>query len=61
MIDLGTSLVVQWLRLCAPNAGGPGSIPSQETRSHVLQVRVCMPQLQIPHAAMKSDDPECQS
>ena len=24
---LGTSLVVQWVRLCAPNAGGPGSIP----------------------------------
>jgi len=23
----GTSLVVQWLRLCAPNAGGTGSIP----------------------------------
>ena len=22
----GTSLVVQWLRLCTPNAGGPGSI-----------------------------------
>ena len=21
-----TSLVVQWLRLCAPNAGSPGSI-----------------------------------
>ena len=27
----GTSLVVQWLRLCAPNAG---SIPGQGTRSH---------------------------
>ena len=26
---LGSSLVVQWLRLHAPNAGGPGSIPSQ--------------------------------
>ena len=31
---LGTSLVVQWLRLCAPNVGGPGSIPGQGTRSH---------------------------
>ena len=31
----GTSLVAQWLRLCAPNAGGPGSIPGQGTRSHV--------------------------
>ena len=25
-----TSLVVQWLRLHAPNTGGLGSIPSQE-------------------------------
>ncbi|TEA30634.1 hypothetical protein DBR06_SOUSAS4110079, partial [Sousa chinensis] len=40
------SLVVQWLRLCSPNAGGPGSIPGQGTRSH-------MPQLKIPHAVMK--------
>ncbi|TEA31764.1 hypothetical protein DBR06_SOUSAS14110001, partial [Sousa chinensis] len=27
------SLVVQRLRLHAPNAGGPGSIPGQGTRS----------------------------
>ena len=26
---IGTCLVVQWLRLCAPNAGGLGSIPGQ--------------------------------
>ena len=25
----GISLVVQWLRLCLPNAGGVGSIPGQ--------------------------------
>ena len=31
----GTSLVAQWIRLCAPNAGGPGSIPGQGTRSHM--------------------------
>ena len=37
----GTSLVVQWLRLCTPNAGGPGSIPGQGSRSPM-------------HAAMKS-------
>ncbi|TEA38087.1 hypothetical protein DBR06_SOUSAS5810019, partial [Sousa chinensis] len=30
----GTSLVIQWVRLCIPCAGGPGSIPGQETRSH---------------------------
>ena len=29
----GTSLVVQWLRLHAPNAGGLGLIPGQVTRS----------------------------
>ena len=29
---MGTSLVVQWVRLCAPNAGGPGSIPGQGSR-----------------------------
>ena len=27
----GNSLVVQWLRLCAPSAGGPGLIPGQGT------------------------------
>ena len=31
----GTSLVAQWLRLQAPNAGGPGSIPGQGSRSHM--------------------------
>ena len=35
----GTSLVVQWLRLPALNAGGPGSIPGQGTRSHMPQLR----------------------
>ena len=35
----GTSLVVQWLRLHAPNAGGPGSIPGPGTRSHVPQLK----------------------
>ena len=25
----GTSLMVQWLRLCLPNAGGADSIPGQ--------------------------------
>ena len=49
----GTSLVVQWLGLCAPNAGGPGSVPGQGARSHLPQLRVCMPQLKILHAATK--------
>ena len=29
IIPIGTSLVVQWLRLHASNAGGTGSIPGQ--------------------------------
>ena len=47
-----TDKVAQWLRLCAPSAGGLGSILGQETRSH-------MPQLKIPHTAMKIKDPAC--
>ena len=31
-INLGPSLAVQWLRLCAPSAGGTGSIPGQGTK-----------------------------
>ena len=31
--------MVQWLRLCIPNAGGLGSIPGCETRSHTWQLR----------------------
>ena len=33
----GTSPVVQWLKFCAPNARGPGSIPGQGTRSHTAK------------------------
>ena len=36
---LGISLVVHWLRLYAPNAGGPGSIPGQGTRSNMPQLK----------------------
>ena len=35
----GLSLVVQWLRLHAPNAGALGSIPAQGTRSHMPQLK----------------------
>ena len=35
-----------WLRLCTPDAGAPGSIPGQGTRSR-------MPQLKIPHTTTK--------
>ncbi|TEA37609.1 hypothetical protein DBR06_SOUSAS5310036, partial [Sousa chinensis] len=52
-VVLGTSLVVQWLRLHTPNAGGLGSIPGQGTRSHTSQLRVRMLQLKNLHAASK--------
>ena len=38
-IHLGTSLVVQWLKLWTPNAKGPGSIPGWGTRCHILWLR----------------------
>ena len=45
--NIGTSLVVQRLRLHGPNAGGPGLSRSQGTRSHRPQLKdpARMPQL----------------
>ena len=46
MAILGTSLVVQWLRLCSPHLGAcqilvdPYSIPGQITRSHMAQLKI---------------------
>ena len=31
--------MAQWLRLQTPNAGGPGLISGQGTRSHMLQLK----------------------
>lgn len=42
--NAGTSLVGQWLRCHAPNAGDPGSMPGQGTSSHMRQLKVHMPQ-----------------
>ena len=53
-VSEGTSLVVQWLRLCAPVSGGLGSIPGQGTRSHVLQLKIL-------HAAVKIQNPQFHS
>ena len=39
--------MVQWVRLQAPNVGGPGSIPGQGTRSHIRATT------KSPHAATK--------
>ena len=44
---------------CAPNAGSACSIPGQGARPHMPQLRVCLLQLKIPHATVKTEDPEC--
>ena len=44
----GTFLVVQWLRIHTPNAGGLGLIPDQGARSPMLQVRAHTPLLKYP-------------
>lgn len=36
---MGISLLVQWLRLQAHDAGGLGSIPDQGTKSHIPQLK----------------------
>ena len=51
---LGTSLVVQWLRLCPLNAGVLRSIRGWGTGSR-------MPQLKISLATTKIKDPACQN
>ena len=43
-----TCLVVQWLRLRAPNAGNPGLIPGQGTRVHLQQLKIL-------HATIKTN------
>ena len=46
ILILGTSLMVQWLRLHAPNAGVLGLLPGQGTGSYI-------PQLAVLHASNK--------
>ena len=47
----------QWLRLQVSNAGGPCSVPGQGTRSHMLQFRIHLRQLKIPHVTTKKKIP----
>ena len=42
--------MVQWLRLHTPNERDPGSIPGQETGSHMPQLRARTLQLNVLHA-----------
>ena len=41
-------MVVQWLRLCTPNAGGPSLIPGLRTCPCMPKLSVYMLQLKIP-------------
>ena len=50
---IGTSLVVRWLRLSGPNAGGLGLIPGQGTRFHMPQLKIPRMATKLLHMAMK--------
>ena len=50
----GTSLMAQWWRLQAPNAGVLGLSLGEGTRSHMLQLRIHMTQLKSPHVKTKT-------
>ena len=52
-------LVVQWLRLCALNAGGLDSIRFGNKTPHAATKNSKMSQLKILHAVVKSEDPTC--
>ena len=54
----GISLVVQWLRLCAPNAGGLGSIPGQGTRSY-MHAATRSSQAATKEPACSNENPAC--
>ena len=55
-----TSQVVQLLRHRVPNAGGPGSIPGQGTRSRMLQLKKD-PTCRNEDLARGNEDPECRN
>ena len=54
----GTFLVVQWLRFCAPNAGGWGFLNGKLDPAR-QNYGVFKAQLKIPHATMKTEDLQC--
>ena len=57
---LGTSLLVQWLRIYASSVGGLGLVLGLGTRSHMPQLRVYMLQLKSLLAAIMIKDPAFQ-
>ena len=56
---MGTSLVVQGLRLHAPSAGGPGLIPGQAARSHMPQLKVLRVATKTHHSPNKQTKTLC--
>ena len=51
---VGTSLVIQWVRLHTPNVAGPGSIPGRGTRSRMRAATKSLhATTESPHAATK--------
>ena len=50
---IGISLVVRWLKLCAPRARVPGWVPGQGTRSHMLQLKVPCASSKAQHSHIK--------
>ena len=60
-INVGTSLVVQWLGFCTPNAGGPGFNPwSGNYIPHAATKSLNAANEKI-HIRMKIEDPVCHS
>ena len=51
--------MIRLLSLRAPSAGGLRPIPSQGTRSHMLQLGAHRPQLKMLPAGMKIENPTC--
>ena len=51
--------MVQWVRLRGPNAGGPGLIPDQGTRSRMPQGRSRVQQLRPGAAKIKTKQKYC--
>ena len=45
--------MAQWLRLCAPNAADPGSIPGQGTRSRMPQLKITCAAAKTQHSQIK--------
>ena len=57
-LRVGTSLVVQWLRLYNPNVGAWDLIPGHGTGSHIPQLN-SHAATKDPNVSMQTEDPMC--